>query len=304
MRRQNGVPSADSCAKKPRRPICAEWRRTETTNEREERNGRSPRAARARFSCCRTLAPRTSSAAGEACPLERRGIGPGACGTRTGAAAAGAPESATSTRTNAANRSMRGDLLVARFRRRGKMLGRSRFQAPSRTKFTSSAETGARTIQNLRAICARTTYNEPRLGRKSGKHLVDMRVGLDAPHDVGDVALGIDQERRALDAHVRLAVELALAPDAVAFGNLVVGIRQQRERQAVLLLELHVRRFVIRADAEDDGPSLAEGVEVVPDPARLRRTARRVVLGIEVDDDRLAPEVGEPNCLAGVALEL
>src|SRR5215213_4399038 len=131
-----------------------------------------------------------------------------------------------------------------------------------------------------------------------------MRVGLDAPHDVGDVALGIDQERRPLDAHVRLAVELALAPDAVAFGNVVVGIRQQRERQAVLLLELHVRRLVVRADAEDDGPSLAEGVEVVPDPACLCRTARRVVLGIEVDDDGLAPEVREPNCLAGVALEL
>ena len=112
--------------------------------------------------------------------------------------------------------------------------------------------------------------------------------GLTRRMTLRDVALRVDHERRAFDAHVGLAVHLALAPDAVALRHLVVRVGQQRERQAVLLLELHVRRLVVGADPEHDRPALTEGVVAIADPTGLRRASRRVVLGIEVDDDGLA----------------
>src|SRR5205823_938019 len=53
----------------------------------------------------------------------------------------------------------------------------------------------------------------------------------------------------------------------------------------------------LRARALELGPGVA-------DPARLPRAAGRVVLGIEVEDDRLAAQVGELDGPAGIALEL
>ncbi len=84
----------------------------------------------------------------------------------------------------------------------------------------------------------------------------------------------------------------------------MVGIGQQREGQAVLRLERSVRGGVVRRDADDDR---ALGLEVgvrVAEPARLLRSAGGVVLGVEVEDDRPPSEVGEPDSLAGVVLEL
>src|SRR5205085_3369055 len=57
-----------------------------------------------------------------------------------------------------------------------------------------------------------------------------------------DLALLVDEERAADDAHVRLAVELLLAPDAVGLRDRVVGVREQREPEAVLLVELLLLR--------------------------------------------------------------
>ena len=43
-----------------------------------------------------------------------------------------------------------------------------------------------------------------------------------------------------------------LAPDAVRVCDLVVCVREQGERQVVLLLELRVRGLAVRAHPEDD----------------------------------------------------
>mgnify|MGYP003694552981 CR=1 FL=1 len=61
---------------------------------------------------------------------------------------------------------------------------------------------------------------------------------------------------------------------------------------------------VVGADAEDLGARPLELALGVADPAGLPRAAGRVVLGIEVEDDRLAAQVGELHGLAAVALEL
>jgi hypothetical protein len=90
------------------------------------------------------------------------------------------------------------------------------------------------------------------------------------------------------------------SPHAVALGDLVVGVGEEREREVVLLLELHVTLLVVGRDAEDDRARALEVRICVPNPAGLRRTARRVVLGIEVEDDRPAAKIGKADALAGV----
>ena len=127
---------------------------------------------------------------------------------------------------------------------------------------------------------------------------------LDSPHRPGHLALGVDDEGRALDALVRLAVALLLLPDAVGLGGLVVGIGEKRERELVLRLEPLVGGLGVGADAQDLDPLLAEAVVGVAELARLGRAAGGVVARIEVEDDRLPAEGGERDGRALVVLQL
>jgi len=127
---------------------------------------------------------------------------------------------------------------------------------------------------------------------------------LDAAEDLLDGAVRADHDGRALDAHVLLAGEALLAPEAVALRDLVVRVGEEREGQSVLLLELRVRLLAIRADAEDLGAGRPEGVPGVADSARLLGAAGGVVPGVEVEDDLLPAQVGEPDRLAGVGRQL
>ena len=79
-----------------------------------------------------------------------------------------------------------------------------------------------------------------------------MSFGLILYQASADLALLVDQERRADDAHVGLAVVLLLPPHAVRLGDGVVGVGQQREPEGVLLVELELLRRLVGADAEDD----------------------------------------------------
>ena len=60
-----------------------------------------------------------------------------------------------------------------------------------------------------------------------------MVAGLWALEDVHDLAGFVDQERRALQAHIGLAVVLLLAPDAVLADDLVVRVSDQRKGSRV-----------------------------------------------------------------------
>jgi hypothetical protein len=84
----------------------------------------------------------------------------------------------------------------------------------------------------------------------------------------------------------------------------VVVVREQRERQLVLLFELHVRLLVVGRHAQHDRTLALEFAVDVADPARLGGTAGGVVLRVEVEDDLLAAEVGQLDRLAGVARQL
>ena len=65
-----------------------------------------------------------------------------------------------------------------------------------------------------------------------------------------------------------------------------------------------MRRDVVGADAENLGTAVAKNVVGVTELAGLGGATRRIVLGIEVEDDRPAAEVGQLDGLAGVTFQL
>jgi hypothetical protein len=71
----------------------------------------------------------------------------------------------------------------------------------------------------------------------------------------------------------------------------VIFIGEQREVQAVLFLKALELLRGVRRDAQHHGIRVGVLALVVTHPARLRRATRRVCLGIEVHDHRLAAKV-------------
>src|SRR5688572_26303732 len=63
--------------------------------------------------------------------------------------------------------------------------------------------------------------------------------------DFFDLAFLIDQKSGSVNAHVRSSHKLLLSPNAVAFGDRMIGVGQQGERKFVFGLELLVRLFAV-----------------------------------------------------------
>jgi hypothetical protein len=81
----------------------------------------------------------------------------------------------------------------------------------------------------------------------------------------------------------------------------VILVGEERERESVLAPKLRVPAGTVRADAEHDGAALLELAPRIADPTGLARAAGRVVLGVEIENDRRAPQGGERDLLTGVA---
>src|SRR5690348_13255836 len=67
------------------------------------------------------------------------------------------------------------------------------------------------------------------------QHFLRMLLRFHRRPDLFDFSIRPDQERHAVRAHVLASHETLLAPDAIRPDNLLVLIRQQRERQLELL---------------------------------------------------------------------
>ena len=127
-----------------------------------------------------------------------------------------------------------------------------------------------------------------------------MARDLDLMPGLGDRALLVDQEGGALDAHVLAAVQALLHPGAVLLADLAVAIGYQREVEVVLLLELVVARHAVLADAYHLRLEFLESRCIVTEGAGLGGTARGVVLGIEIENDRLAAQLAELELAAAI----
>src|SRR5438270_13353647 len=80
-----------------------------------------------------------------------------------------------------------------------------------------------------------------------------MAVRLDLRPRPRDPAVGIDEVAGADDAPVPATVVVLLLPRTVPGRDLVIDIRQERERQLELLAEAPVARSVVGAHAPDGG---------------------------------------------------
>jgi hypothetical protein len=83
----------------------------------------------------------------------------------------------------------------------------------------------------------------------------------------------------------------------------VLGIGQERKRDVVLARELRLALLVEDADAEDRGLARFELREVGLKGAGLLRAPRRVVLWIEVENDRPAFKIRQRVYLARLILQ-
>ena len=123
------------------------------------------------------------------------------------------------------------------------------------------------------------------------KDLGGVAVGLDVVPGPLDPALAVDQEGRAQHPDAGLAIPALLPPGAVGVHDLVVGVGQQRELEAVLVAEALVALGIVGRDADDRHAGGLEGGQVVVELARLTGAARGIVRGIEVDEYLGALEV-------------
>jgi hypothetical protein len=113
-------------------------------------------------------------------------------------------------------------------------------------------------------------------------------VDLDFAIDLHDPAIFPKDEGRPLDPLEDFSVHILVFDHSVLFTYRAVGVAQERKRELILLPELKLGFDGVLADAEDDGFPRVERDDFIPEIACLARSARRVSLGVEEQDDLFA----------------
>src|SRR4051794_34173848 len=101
------------------------------------------------------------------------------------------------------------------------------------------------------------------------------------------VAVCPDYEGGTLDAHVFLPVHTFLNPNLVSLCDLLRFIADQRKGKSELVDKLLMALGAVRADSENNR-TLRELIPGVAQSARLRGAPGRIVLWVEIEDDRLS----------------
>ena len=132
-----------------------------------------------------------------------------------------------------------------------------------------------------------------------------MTFGLHLVEPCGHFAVRTDQVGGARNAHVLLAIHGFFLPRSIGGAQLrrLAGgglVREQGERQLVLLDEFHMARGAVWAHAEDFNTCLAQLRPTVSEGACFHGATGRVVLWIEVHDDGSTLEFGKRSERAGL----
>jgi len=85
-------------------------------------------------------------------------------------------------------------------------------------------------------------------------------------------------------AHHRLAIHLLLSPGSERLKHLCGRIREQRERQVILVSKLPVRRRTVLAHSYDIISLCNQGSMIVTEIASLSSTSACIILRIEIYD--------------------
>src|SRR5581483_11565071 len=135
------------------------------------------------------------------------------------------------------------------------------------------------------------------------EYLLDVTRHLHSAPFPADDAVAVEDERAALDPSHLLSVQVLHLDDAELLAHRLVLVGQQLEREAHLRLEALVGLQAVARDPPDRAAGLPElGIEVA-EALALRRAARGVVLGVEVEDDQLGGDFGQAEDLAPRARE-
>src|SRR5438105_2428203 len=116
---------------------------------------------------------------------------------------------------------------------------------------------------------------------------VDVRLRVHVLEDVPDHALLVDDEGRAQQARLGVAVHDLVLDDVIQAADFLLGVGEKLHREPVHVAEGLVREHVVARHAEDNGVELLEFVLVVGEADRLDRAGGRAVLRIEIQDDVL-----------------
>ncbi len=119
-----------------------------------------------------------------------------------------------------------------------------------------------------------------------------------------DAAVGPDHDRRALHSHVGNTVQFLLLPDSECVSYGMTFIDKKIVRQRVLLPELPVGSGAVGIDAEHCCVEFPEPGKGVAKIARLTRSARGVVFGIEKENHFAAAKGRERHTRSFVGFEI
>ena len=128
-----------------------------------------------------------------------------------------------------------------------------------------------------------------------------MAFDLHLAPDPGDLAGFVDQEGRALDAHVGASVHALFDPDAVGSAGRLVLVGGQGHLQLMLGLELVVLGGAVGGHADDRRVGAIELGFVGGEVDGFAGAAGRVVLGVEIQHHFLAFQILQPDVAAAVA---
>ena len=130
-----------------------------------------------------------------------------------------------------------------------------------------------------------------------------MTVGLHRSEDPCHLPGRVDDERAAHDAQALPAVEGLFAPRAIPFRDRMVGVAQQRERQRMFRAKGRMALRIVATDTEHDRAVPGELRHGVAKATGLAGAAGGIVLGVEIEDDRLAAEARQLQFRAVVGRE-
>lgn len=108
---------------------------------------------------------------------------------------------------------------------------------------------------------------------------------------MGDLALSVDDEGGAFDAHHLFPVHVLLFDHAEGVADCLVGIGEERIGKVVFLLELLLFGGSVGGDAENDGAGFLDLLECVAEPARFYGSTGGVGLGIEEQNHVLTAKI-------------
>ena len=127
---------------------------------------------------------------------------------------------------------------------------------------------------------------------------MDFRLDFLGGENAADTPFFVNEEGGAEYAHVGAAVHFLFSPCTEGFEQLVLGVGNEVEGEAVAFTEVLVRPCAVRAHADDFVAGLSELVVMVAEAARLGGTAGGVVLGIEIEHYLASTKCAETQFIA------